>query len=304
MKNDPQAIRGHPMQTTEIQALPAHVKDIGDGIHIHRYLPHHEFQAIGPFIFFDHMPRLQFEAGRGADVRPHPHIGLSTLSYLLDGRMHHRDSLGCSVILAPGDVLLMTSGKGITHSERTPLADRQNTSQLHMLQFWLALPREHEEMDPAVAQATASQLPGSELQPGLHARVAIGEFNGLRSPVSTHGEPLLLDLRGDTAGSWQLNATDAELALFLLDGQLVVNGQSYSEPTLLRLPRSENIDIRYSAGSRFMLFGGQPMDGPRHLWWNLVASDQALIEAAKLRWKQGEFPLVPEDEEEFIPLPA
>ncbi len=291
------------MLLTSPQALNPHSKDLGEGMRIARYLPHHELQAIGPFIFFDHMPGLEFPVGKGADVRAHPHIGLSTLSYLLEGRMHHRDSSGCDVILSPGDVLLMTSGHGIAHSERTPAEDRHQPSRLQMLQFWLALPKSHEQMDPAVARATVSELPVSEIQAGLQGRLAIGSFVDMSSPVSSHLNPVLLDLSAETAGSWSFNSPAAELALFVLSGEVSLEDQTYTGPCLVALPRTEQQTISYQAGSRFVLFGGEPLDGRRHLWWNLVASDPALIEAAKLRWKQGEFPLVPGDNEEFIPLP-
>lgn len=291
------------MLLTSPQTLAPHSKDLGEGMRIARYLPHHELQAIGPFIFFDHMPGLEFPIGKGADVRAHPHIGLSTLSYLLEGRMHHRDSSGCDVILSPGDVLLMTSGHGITHSERTPAEDRHQPSRLQMLQFWLALPKSHEQMDPAVARATVSELPVSEIQAGLKGRLAIGSFGELNSPVSSHLNPVLLDLNAETAGSWNFTSPAAELALFVLSGEVSLEGQTYTGPCLVALPRTEQQTISYQADSRFVLFGGEPLDGRRHLWWNLVASDPALIEAAKLRWKQGEFPLVPGDSEEFIPLP-
>ncbi|HEY9843826.1 MAG: pirin family protein [Candidatus Sericytochromatia bacterium] len=290
-------------ESSEVRTLAAQDKEISPGMRIQRYLPHPELPAIGHFVFFDHAADLAFTAGQGVDVRPHPHIGLSTLSYLLTGRMHHRDSAGNDVIIEPGDVLLMTSGHGIVHSERTPADDRLGPHKLHLLQLWLALPQAHEAEEPRVVHAVAGQLPVAELQPGLHARLALGEFAGLRSPVTTYGESLLLDLRADGSGIWCFSSADADLALFIVNGQVLVEQQAHSGPALVLLPRRESLELRYTAGSRFVLLGGQALDGPRIVWWNLVASRPELIDAAKERWVRREFPLVPGDEQEFIPLP-
>lgn len=292
------------MSETLPRLLPGQTKHLGEGVNILRYLPHHAPQAVGPFVFFDYMPRLQFAAGTGSDVRPHPHIGLSTLSYLFDGRMHHRDSLGSDLILAPGDVLLMTSGHGIVHSERTPQADRAQASSLHMVQFWLALPREQEACDPSIGYATLSQLPQWELQPGLQARLAIGQWQDQQAPVSSHLHPLLLDVQASSAGTWQFENDQRELALFVLSGEVHSAEQRWPSASCVLLPSEAQIQLEYAADSHFLIFGGQPLDGHRHIWWNLVASDREQIEAAKRRWQQGEFPLVPGDDQEFIPLPA
>lgn len=292
------------MQELQTGPVTPHAKEIGPGMWIQRYLPQPgQHLSIGPFVFFDYVAGLEFEAGTGVDVRPHPHIGLSTLTYLLGGRMHHRDSEGHAVIIEPGDTLLMTSGSGIVHSERTPLADREAPHSLHQFQLWLALPKEFETEDPSVHYAPVKRLPTGELRPGLHARLAIGEFAGLSAPVKTHGEPILLDLRADTAGSWSFCSEGVELALFVVSGQIRFDGEVYQGPGLILLPQREAIELSYTESSRFLLLGGLALDGPRIVWWNLVASNPELIEAAKQRWRDRAFPTVPEDEEEFIPLP-
>lgn len=292
------------MSDSALRLIEPQAKEIGPGMWIQRFLPQPGQQlTIGPFVFFDYVPSLTFAAGTGVDVRPHPHIGLSTLTYLLAGRMHHRDSEGHDVVIAPGDILLMTSGRGIVHSERTPQADRASEHSLHQFQLWLALPKAHETEVPSVHYAPVADLPVAELRPGLHARLAIGELAGLRAPVQSHGAPVLLDLRADTQGRWSLNTAGVELALFLVSGQVRVGDRVLEQPGLMLLPQHETLELEYDAPSRFLILGGEPLDGPRIVWWNLVASDAALIEAAKQRWQQRQFPLVPGDETEFIPLP-
>lgn len=287
---------------SEIKALIPQHKDLGDGVFIERYLPHLPRPKVGPFVFFDYLPQIQFAAGTGTDVRPHPHIGLSTLSYLFSGRMHHKDSLGYDLILSPGDVLLMTSGQGIVHSERTPQADRLHAHSIHMVQFWLALPQSHEEMEPQIGHATQKELPYWQVQAGLSARLAIGEALGQKAPVSSLLNPFLVDFEASTAGVYTLESDARESALFLISGALEVNGQRFSEPAFVVLESGQAFQINYPAGSRFLWLGGDPLDGHRIVWWNLVASRPELIEAAKERWRKGEFAMVAGDEE-FIPLP-
>lgn len=290
------------MPLSEARLIEPIIKDLGEGMMIRRYLPQIEPQGIGPYIFFDYVPGNHFEAGHGVDVRPHPHIGLSTLSYFFEGRMQHRDSLGYNEILEPGDVLLMTSGKGIVHSERSPQADRRQARNLHMVQFWLALPEEHEEDEPSVSLARAAELPRFEIQPGLQAQLAIGSWQNQHSPVQSHLAPLLIDLQAHSAGNWQLDSSQADLGLFVIRGELKLGEQSYGPGQLVALPRQQQ-EVAYSSDCHFLVFGGQALDGHRIIWWNLVASRQELLEAAKTRWQNHGFPVVPGDEQEFIPLP-
>ncbi|PIQ23590.1 hypothetical protein COW36_14085 [bacterium (Candidatus Blackallbacteria) CG17_big_fil_post_rev_8_21_14_2_50_48_46] len=283
--------------------LSAHAKDLGGGVIIERYLPHLPRPKVGPFVFFDYLPRIEFAAGTGTDVRPHPHIGLSTLSYLFEGRMHHRDSLDYDLVLEPGDVLLMTSGKGIVHSERTPQADRTQPHRIHMVQFWLALPEQEEQVDPWVAHAVKADLPVWDIQAGLSARLAIGEALGNKAPVSCSLNPFLVDFEAQQAGAWTLKTDQRESSFFLVAGELKIGEASYSAPCFLVAEPEQSFEIRYSEQARWLWLGGDPLDSPRILWWNLVASKQELIDAAKEKWLKGEFEGVKGDSE-FIPLPV
>jgi len=293
-------LRSEVMQTG-VYEIAAQGKDLGGGVHIHRYLPDFETRAVGPFVFFDYMPQIAFAAGQGTDVRPHPHIGLSTLSWIFDGQMHHRDSLDYDLVITPGDVLLMTSGRGIVHSERTPQAYRQQPHHLHMVQFWLALPQADEKVAPSVQHTLAAEIPGLELGAGLQAKLALGEFEGVKAPAQTYFSAFLLDCLATSAGAFELAASSQERALFLVQGQLSLAGQSWRGPHFICLDQAAHV-LHYSADSRFLILGGDPLDGPRHLWWNFVASDASEIEAAKVRWQEMSFGSVAGDPE-FIPLP-
>ena len=293
----------HWQTLQEPVALKAQVKDLGPGAQITRYLPHMTYRAVGPFVFFDNATDLHFAAGTGMDVRPHPHIGLSTLSYLLKGQIHHRDSLGTDMILHPGNVLLMTSGEGIVHSERTPQALRDQAHDLQLLQFWLALPQAQEQMAPEVKHTAVENLPVLTPAEGLRGLLAVGHFAGQTSPITTYGDPLFVDLTASHDGHWALDTRQGEYALFVLSGQLHIAGQRFSAPAFVCLPQQAELAVDFTAGSQFFLLGGPALDGPRTLWWNLVASRPELIEAAKKRWRDGGFATVPGDDSEFIPLP-
>jgi redox-sensitive bicupin YhaK (pirin superfamily) len=287
---------------TAIYELKPHGKDLGDGVHIQRYLPNMEIRSVGPFVFFDYLPAIPFAAGKGSDVRPHPHIGLSTLSWVFNGQVHHRDSLGYDLVVTPGDVLLMTSGRGIVHSERTPQTYRTQAHELHMVQFWLALPQSHEKIEPSVQHARDAELPTLDLGVGVTAKLAIGEYNGTTAPVQTHLAPFMVDITTHQAGELNLGLEERERALFLFQGSVTLADQTFSGPHFLRLSQ-ESMTLNYAPDSRFLLLGGEPLDGPRHLWWNFVASSQELLEDAKQRWRDMAFGTVPGDDQEFIPLP-
>jgi redox-sensitive bicupin YhaK (pirin superfamily) len=282
--------------------LIPHSKDLGDGVVIKRYLPHKPRPKVGPFVFFDYLEEIQFSAGTGTDVRPHPHIGLSTLSYLFSGRMHHCDSLGYDIILEPGDVLLMTSGKGIVHSERTPESDRIAAHSIHMVQFWLALPQSHEQMEPCIGHATESILPQWESQKGLKVKLALGSAFSEKAPVSTHLNAFLVDFKSSESDSYILPTDSRESALFLVSGSLKIDQETFSGPAFVVLESNKEIEIEYAKDCHWLWLGGDPLDGERHIWWNLVASRPELIEAAKEKWRKGEFEMVIGDDE-FIPLP-
>lgn len=281
--------------------IEAHSKDLGDGVKIKRLLPH-AHGAIGPYVFFDFMPDIHFKKGTGMDVRPHPHIGLSTLTYLLKGRNHHRDSLENSMIVDSGDVLLMTSGNGIVHSERSPEEDRIKDQFLHGYQFWLALPKEQEDIDPFIMFSKSENIPLIDLSDNLKGNLAIGEFNGNKSPVHSFLSPVLINISCENSGNLEFKTENRELAVFVEHGELDIEDKKITNHQLVVFKKNSDVKISYKEDTRFIIFGGESLDGHRHIWWNLVSSDQEKIEKAKIRWKKGDFPIVPNDPE-FIPLP-
>lgn len=277
--------------------------DIG-GLDVRRALPSAERRLVGPFIFFDRMGPARLSAGAALDVRPHPHIGLSTVTYLFDGDIKHRDSLGTELVIRPGDVNLMTAGRGIVHSERTPENLRGGPLSLSGLQTWLALPSQMEEIDPAFAHTEAEALPAFS-DAGVSGRVVIGDFAGLKAPVKSFSRTLYVDLRLDPDARFPFPATEEERAAYILSGSVAIAGETFEADRLLVFRQGEPITL--SAGPRgchLMLFGGDAMEGKRHIWWNFVSSSRERIEQAKEEWRTGRFDIVPGDEEEFVPLPG
>ena len=298
--NDPNPRDIAAIDAIELMAVP-NSKDIG-GFEVRRALPSAQRQMVGPFIFFDQMGPAEFLTGSGIDVRPHPHIGLGTVTYLFDGQIRHRDSLGTEMVIVPGDVNLMTAGRGIVHSERTPEEMRASAMGMHGLQTWLALPERLEETDPAFAHTTAADLPELEGE-GAHARVVMGSFYGATSPVRQYHDTLYVDLRLEAGAAVTIPADAEERALYTLEGEITVSGDTFPPDRLLVLRPGDVIDVRSAGGARFMLFGGASMGSRRYIWWNFVSSSRERIEQAKEEWKTGRFDIVPGDEEEFIPLP-
>jgi redox-sensitive bicupin YhaK (pirin superfamily) len=277
-------------------------RDIG-GFSVRRALPTARRRMVGPFIFFDRMGPAIIKAGDAMDVRPHPHIGLSTVTYLFDGAIRHRDSLGTEMVIKPGDVNLMTAGRGIVHSERSPEEMRGNPLSMSGLQTWLALPESLEEMDPGFEHTPTTALP--ELSDGgSHVRVVMGRFGGALSPVKQHAGTLYVDLRLEGSASAPFDAEWEERALYLLEGEIEIAGDRFGPDQLLVFRPGDAITIKAgSSGARMMLFGGDSMPGKRHIWWNFVSSSKERIEQAKAEWRSGRFDIVPGDGEEFIPLP-
>jgi redox-sensitive bicupin YhaK (pirin superfamily) len=275
--------------------------DIGN-FEVHRALPFREKQMVGPFIFWDQMGPGEFLTGQGVDVRPHPHIGLSTVTYLFEGNMDHKDSLGNDMRIKPGEVNLMTAGKGIVHSERTGMDIRQEPSTLFGIQSWMALPKSHEEIDPDFVHADKDKLPEFE-EKGLRGRVILGDYEGVTSPVKTVWDTLYVDLIIDEGACITVPNTTEERALYVLGGKVEIGGIIYDPHQMMVLRPGDNVTIKAVDGVRVMILGGAVMDGPRHIWWNFVSSSKDRLEQAKQDWKDKKFPLVPGDEEEFIPLP-
>lgn len=276
-------------------------RDIG-GFEVRRALPAARRQMVGPFIFFDQFGPVLMQAGQGINVRPHPHIGLSTVTWLFDGSIFHRDSLGSEQPIAPGELNWMTAGKGIVHSERTAPADLAQARQVFGIQSWVALPKRYEETAPAFEHVAPDRLPVIEA-PGISARVIAGSIYGGTSPVKTHSDLFYADVQLAAGAALPLPVDHEERGVYVADGEIEVAGQAFGAGRLLVFRPGDAITIRGRSNARLMLLGGEPMDGPRHIWWNFVSSSKERLEAAKEDWKQARFAIVPGDETEFIPLP-
>jgi redox-sensitive bicupin YhaK (pirin superfamily) len=298
--NDPLPGDAFASDQIELMVIP-NAKDIG-GFQVRRALPTARRRLVGPFIFFDRMGPAILRAGQALDVRPHPHIGLSTVTYLFDGKIRHRDSLGTEMVIQPGDVNLMTAGRGIVHSERTPQELRGAPMSVSGLQTWLALPDDKEEVDPIFENTAAMRLPEIDAE-GVSGRVVIGAFSGLRSPVVTASDTLYADLSLAPGASVKIPADAEERAIYTLQGEVSISGDRFPAERLLVFRPGDEIVVSSEGGAHFMLFGGASLGSRRYIWWNFVSSSKERIEQAKEEWKTGRFDIVPGDEEEFIPLP-
>jgi redox-sensitive bicupin YhaK (pirin superfamily) len=283
------------------QMIVPRARDLG-GFEVRRALPAVGKQMIGPFIFFDQMGPAEFVIGRGIDVRPHPHIGLATVTYLFEGEVYHRDSLGTSLAIKPGEVNLMTAGRGIVHSERERSQVKQSVHRLFGIQAWAALPKSHEEGAPAFVHFDAHELPRIAGE-GKCVRLVMGSAYGARSPVEFPHESLFAEAVLAPGAALPLDPDYEERAIYIASGQVDIAGQHFAEGRLLVFKPSDRISVLALAQTRLVLLGGEPMDGPRHIWWNFVASSRQRIEQAKADWLAKRFALVPGDEREFIPLP-
>jgi hypothetical protein len=276
--------------------------DLGDGFTVRRALPSARSRMVGPFIFFDHFGPAEFRAGNGLDVRPHPHIGLATVSYLFDGEIMHRDSLGTTVAIKPGEVNWMTAGRGIVHSERTGAEKRAAGGPIHGLQMWVALPAAKEEMDAGFAHHDTGEFP-IITDNGKTARVVVGSLYGATSPVPVVHETIFADVSLKAGSTLPIDADHEERALYILDGAIDIAGDKFEAGRLLVFKPGDKLTVSAANDAHFVVVGGAPMDGPRHIWWNFVSSRKERIEQAKAEWKAGHFGKVPGDEIEFIPLP-
>ena len=286
--------------TEKIIVIDPKVHDLG-GFQVRRALPHIDARHVGPFVFFDHMGPAKFASGEGIDVRPHPHIGLATVTYLYDGAIEHRDSLGNILTIRPGDVNWMTAGRGIAHSERSPMAERAAGHALHGIQTWVALPQRAEETDPSFHHHASAELPETHID-GVRLRLIVGEAFGMHSPVETFSRMFYIAAEF-TAGSSLVFAPDyIERAVYSADAAIWVDNLELAQGKLAVLPAGTNVTVRAAHAARAILFGGDPLDGERHLWWNFVSSSRDRIERAKADWAESRFPSVV-GETEFIPLP-
>jgi redox-sensitive bicupin YhaK (pirin superfamily) len=270
---------------------------------VRRALPHARRRMVGPFIFFDHFGPAEFHSGQGIDVRPHPHIGLATVTYLFDGEIMHRDSLGTAAAIRPGEVNWMTAGRGIVHSERTAPEHRREGEPIHGLQCWVALPSAEEERAPSFAHHDSAQLPLMH-ENGTTVRVVAGHIFGARSPVATLMETLFADVTLTAGSRLPFDAGVEERAAYLISGEVEIAGERFAAGRLLIFRPGDAITITAQSETHLVLLGGTAMDGPRHIWWNFVSSRKERIEQAKADWKLARFDTVPGDETEFIPLPS
>ena len=279
------------------------VRDLGDGFSVRRALPSAQRRMVGPFIFFDQMGEAVFDKGEGLDVRPHPHIGLATLTYLIEGEILHRDSLGSVQPILPGEVNWMTAGRGIVHSERTSPAMRATGGPLFGLQTWIALPRHAEETAQGFAHHKAHEIPTTE-DAGTRLTVVAGSVDGLVSPIITFSDMVYADIEMVPGARYQVRAEHIERAVYVVSGEVEVIGQSgsFAAGELVVFKPGAEVILKSNMTTRLMLIGGEPLPEERHIFWNFVSSDPERIEQAKADWKAGRFGTVPGDQE-FIPLP-
>jgi redox-sensitive bicupin YhaK (pirin superfamily) len=276
------------------------VHDLG-GFQVRRAVPSIQARSVGPFVFVDHFGPTVFERGRGVDVRPHPHIGLATVTFLWEGTQTHRDSLGNVQDITPGDVNWMTAGRGIAHSERTPLALREQEQPMHGLQTWVALPKSQEEIAPAFFHHAAATLPQQQ-HDGAWLRIVAGRAYGEESPVRVFADTLYVAIDLDANAEIALDDLHVERALYVLDGDAQLDGADIPAQHLVVLDPMTRPRLRAETPVKAMLLGGEPLDAPRHMWWNFVSSSRERIEQAKQDWQEGRFGAIP-GETEFIPLP-
>jgi redox-sensitive bicupin YhaK (pirin superfamily) len=281
------------------QVVESRKRDLG-GFEVRRVLPWAGGRMVGPFIFLDQLGPVEFAPGHGIDVRPHPHIGLATVTYLFEGELVHRDSLGVVQTIRPGDVNWMTAGRGIVHSERTGPEKRASGQRMHGLQSWVALPREYEEAEPAFDHTPAAKLPEQDGD-GVKLRVIAGRAFGLASPVRVFSETFYVDVAMSAGAALDIPEEYAERAAYVLLGTVTTEGRDFGAGTLLIFSAGSRAQLVAKAASRVALLGGAPL-GERHIWWNFVSSSSARIEQARRQWADGAFPPVP-GESEFIPLP-
>jgi redox-sensitive bicupin YhaK (pirin superfamily) len=282
--------------------LTGHEKDLGGGFKVRRVLPSAAQQAVGPFLFFDHFGPVDVQPNANHDVRPHPHIGLATVTYLFEGAINHRDSLGSVQRIEPGAINWMTAGSGIVHSERTPPDLVAVTHRSHGLQLWAGLPKEHEETAPSFTHTPAEAIPVLTIG-GATIRVLIGTAFGMTSPVATFSETLYLDVALRAGQSVTFESLPTEAAMYSVEGALGIADAELPSHSMALLATGKPVQVTAKADARFVVIGGEPLDGHRFTWWNFVSSSKERISRAADDWNALRFPKVP-GETELIPLPS
>lgn len=291
------------MNASQTLLIEPREHDLGDGFVVRRMLPSLQRRSVGPFVFFDHIGPVDLPPGRGVDVRPHPHIGLSTMTYLLDGVFTHRDSTGVVQDIRPGEVNWMTAGRGVAHSERTPAPERSTGHRLHGAQFWVGLPQKDAEVAPGFSHHGVDELPHWESADGrARFRLIAGDAFGRHSPVPVYSRLFCVDVVLDADAAFEIPAEHAERAVQVMHGELDIEGESLRMHRMLVLPPGGVVRVRAKSAARVLVFGGDALDGERRVWWNFVAASRERIEQAKQDWASGRFAQVP-GETEFIPLP-
>jgi redox-sensitive bicupin YhaK (pirin superfamily) len=285
-----------------LQTIMPTTHDLG-GFKVHRTLPSKPRTMVGPFLFFDQMGPAHLEVGTGIDVRPHPHINLATVTYLFEGAIDHRDSIGTFATIEPGAVNLMTAGHGIVHSERSPASERAQGPDLSGIQTWIALPEANEEMDPAFEHVAKADLPVIETT-NARARIIMGSLWGATAPTTTYAGTIYADIVLDPGGEVPVDADADERAVYLALGEASLDGVPLEPMTLYVLKPGVATSLKSLSGGRVMLCGGDAFSTPRHVWWNFVSSSRDRINQAKEDWNAGRFPKVPGDDKEYIPIPA
>lgn len=288
---------GSPIETI-IESRP---RDLG-GFSVRRFLPSRARRTIGPYVFFDHMGPATFPVGQGIDVRPHPHINLATVTYLFEGEIIHRDSLGSHQAIRPGAINWMTAGRGIVHSERTGAEQRRQGARLHGIQIWVALPKQAEESEPEFSHHPAERFPLVQ-RDGASLRVLIGSAFGRQSPVKIFSPMVYVDVSLTAGARLALPSDHPERAVYLVDGALACAETEIQAPRMTIFKAGSLVELQALTDARLLFLAGEPLDGERFLWWNFVSSSRDRIDRAKRDWSQGRFPKVPGDEDEFIPLP-
>lgn len=276
-------------------------RDIGS-FEVRRVLPYAKRRSLGPFVFFDHMGPAEFGPGQGMDVRPHPHVCLATITWLFEGEIIHRDSLGVEQAIQPSDVNWMVAGRGIVHSERTSADRRQSGGRVEGIQTWIALPVADEETEPSFDHHPKDSLPHIE-KGGADLRLIAGSIWGETSPARTFSPMFYLAGQAPDGAAFDLPADYEERALYVVSGAVAADGETFEEGQMAVLAPGGDVAIEARPGARFMLLGGAPLDGPREIWWNFVASTPERIEKAKDDWRHERFPEIPTDNKERIPLP-
>ena len=266
---------------------------------ITRVLPWVKKRMVGPFIFLDHMGPVHFDKEHHINVNAHPHIGLSTLTYLFRGRIHHKDSLGSSVVIVPGEVNWMTAGSGISHSEKAPEEDLGLESDLHGLQFWVALPDDQEEVAPSFYNFKQSEIPKINTE-DAEINVVVGEYDSKKSPVKSYSPLIFLNIKAIKDFNFKYESKKFEVALYLIEGSVTVNNESYSNHEMIVFAPGSDINAIISSGTHCVLIGGEAFQNPKYIWWNFVSSSKERIDLARNKWNAGDFPQVPNESEKLL----